>query len=58
MKIGVICPNWSRTVCFREVDSIEEAKELAKQYARMFGWAEIVRYEVIKEYDRDELKEE
>ncbi|WP_027309313.1 hypothetical protein [Caloramator sp. ALD01] len=56
MKIGVISPNWSRTVCFRECETLEEARELAQQYTRMFGWAEIIEYETIEEYDREEMR--
>lgn len=56
MKIGVISPNWQRIECFKECKDIEEARELAQQYTRMFGWAEIVQYETIEEYDREGLK--
>ncbi|SHF17159.1 hypothetical protein [Caloramator proteoclasticus] len=56
MKIGVIHPNWQRSECFKECQTLEEAKELALQYTRMFGWAEIIEYETIEEYDREEIR--
>ncbi|GIW49175.1 MAG: hypothetical protein KatS3mg079_651 [Caloramator sp.] len=58
MKIGVIHTNWQRIICFKEVETIDEARELAKMYTRMFGWAEVVQYEIIQEYDREELENE
>jgi hypothetical protein len=56
MKIGVIHPNWQRSECFKECQTLEEAKELAQLYTRMFGWAEIIEYETIEEYDREEIR--
>lgn len=58
MGIAVIYRNWHRVLEVREFDKIEDAEWYAKSMAKMFGYAKVIKYGTVKEYDREGMKEE